>query len=506
VRKRRLIEEVVCVSRRGKIIAAVVVVLVIAGIAGFFVFRSAGSGPTVDTATVQKEMLSVSVQASGKVQAGVKVDLFPSSAGTLDEVFVEDGQQVGAGERIAVMDKVPLELQVAQAETGVKQAQAQLDSIDAQAVSAADISAANANVAAAKQAYDAARVALASIDSKAPSSEQVAAAHAATVAAKTAYDAANTAYLAAKAAVEASSSPTPAAEAALQQAEVARDQAYAGYLGAQATEDTLNSTDLTSASEQAQAGVDQSYAAYLGAQAQLDKLQRAGTDAATAAAQSALAQAQDALAAAQDSLDKATFVAPIDGVVFFNPVGTPGADGSIPKASAGSPVSPASAPFSVVDLNGARFSAEVDEADIDRVKVGMSAEVALDAFSGETFKSRVVEMRSAAQLTATGGTIFPVELALADVGKNVLIGMKGDANISVSSIGDALVIPIEALFDSNGQSYVYMLEGNTLKKVVIQTGAITDTSVQVMSGLSDGDVVVLSGTTQYSDGMTVKTK
>ena len=505
-RRCRRTPEEVCVSRRAKIIVAVLVVVVIAGAAGFFVLRSREAGPQIETATVERRELSVLVQASGKVETGVKTDLFPPTAGTLDQVYVSDGEQVKAGQKIALMDTTPLELQVAQAETGLKQAQAQADSIDSQAPSAADIAAAEANVSAAQSGYSAAKTAQAEVGTKAPTSAQIDAAEAGTVAAKQAYDTANAAYQAQKAAVEASSAPTPQAQLALSQLEAQKDQAYAGYLSAKATEESLKATSLDAAKAQADAAVEQAYAAYKGAQSQLAKLEDASTAASQDAADAAVAQAEDALAAAQSNLEKASFIAPMDGVVLFNPLGAPGADGLIPKATAGAAVGPQAAPFTVVDLSGVRFTAEVDEADIDRVKAGMTGEIRLDAFPAESFKSDVTQVRSAAQQTATGGTIFPVDMTLEDTGKNVLIGMKGDASISVSSIGSAVVIPIEALFDQNGKSYVYVVKDGILDKTDITAGAVTETEVQVLRGLVPGQVVALSGSVEYSDGMAVRTQ
>ena len=493
-------------SRRTKVIIAVAVLVALAGTAAYFVLRSRGAGPEIDTAVVEQRELSVSVQASGKVATGVKADLFPPTAGTLDEVFVRDGEKVTAGQKIAVMDTAPLEVQVAQAEAGLEQARAQADAVDQQAPSASDITAAQAGVDAASRAYSAAKAAQEEVGTKAPTDAQIEAAHAGTVAAKAAYDAANDVYKAAKAAVEASAAPTPAARAALTQAEVAKDQAYAAYLSAKATENSLTATSLDAAEEQAKAAVDQAYAALKSAEAQLDKLRRTSTSASEAAASSAVAQAEEALALAQSSLEKATFVAPIDGVVLFNPIGTPGADGETQKATAGAAVGPQAAPFTVVDLSGVRFTAEVDEADVDSVAVNMPGIIQLDAFPGESFKSKVVDVRTAAQLTSTGGTIFPVDLSLDDAGKNILIGMKGDAEISVSSVGNAVVIPIEALFDQNGKSYVYVVKDGVLNKTDIMTGSVTETTAQVLNGLEPGQVVALSGSVEYTDGMAVRTK
>ena len=160
----------------------------------------------------------------------------------------------------------------------------------------------------------------------------------------------------------------------------------------------------------------------------------------------------------------------------------------------------------MVDLEALKFTAEVDEADVDRVKVGMPGKVTLDSFPGEEFATTVTRINPAAQPTATGGTVFAVELGLVDTEKDILIGMKGDATIEVSSRGAALTIPVEALFSEGGTDYVYVVSNNTLKKTEVTVGATTDTEVEVLEGLAEGDVVALSGSTQYTDGMTVQVK
>ena len=409
---------------------------------------------------------------------------------------MSDGASVTAGDKIAMMDTGPLELQVAQAKAALSQAKAQQATVDDQATTSADLTAAKANVAAAKEAYDAAKVQRAAVGDQAPSNAQIDAAEAATTAAKAAYDNANAAYKA---------YPSDDATKAVLAAQ--KDQAYAGYLGAKASEDKLESTDLSGAKAQANAAVDQAYAAWKSAQAQYNKLKNASPSEQKAAAKSGVAQASDALALAEQSLDDATLVAPIDGVVIFNSgpaaAATGGSGGEVTEGAA---VSPASAPFSVVDLGAVNFTAEVDEADIDRVKVGMKANVTLDAFPGEEFKSTVTRLNPVAQATATGGTVFEVEIALDDMGQDVLIGMKGDATIKVSSQAGALTIPVEALFSEGGTDYVYVVENGKLKKIEITVGATTDTDVEVVSGLEEGQTVALSGSTQYSDGMTVRVK
>jgi len=493
------------VSKRAKIIAAVVTLLVVAGVAAFVLIGSQGSGPEVETAQVEKRELAVTVTASGKIEAGVSADVFPPTAGTLDEIFVSDGETVTAGTKIAQMDTAPLEAQLAQAEAGLAQAEAGLSNVEQGGPSSADINAARAAVDAAYESYLAAKRQLAAVNQQAPSSAQIAAAEASTKAAKSAYDAAKAAYDAAVLA-----SPNPSIDPTVTALGVQKDQAYAGYLQAKAAEQQLKSVDLTAARAQAQAGVDQAYAGWQQSKATLAKLQSTDTSAQREAARQAIASAAEGVALAQDALDRATLTAPIDGVVVFNSAGAAlaaaGGGGGGGQATDGSAVSPQAAPFSVVDLTAVKFTAEVDEADIERVKVGQAAKVTLDAFPGEEISTTVLRINPAAQPTATGGTVFAVELEISDTELDVLIGMKGDAEIEVSSVGAAITIPVEALFSEGGTDYVYVVENNTLKKTEITVGATTDTEVEVLEGLDAGQVVALSGSTQYTDGMQVRTK
>ncbi len=486
-------------SKRTKIVIAVVVLLAVAGAAAFFLLKSRGTGPLIQTMRVSQTNLGVTVTASGKIQAGARADVYPPTAGTLAEVYVSDGETVTAGDRIAMMDTAPLEAQLAQARAALAQAQAARDNVGAQAVGGSDIAAAKANVAATKAAYTAAKKSADNVSAQGPSSKDIAAAKAAENAAQATFNNASAAYAVARD-TYGSTSPTTAAAA------TQKDQAYAGLLGAHATVGKLTATNLGPAQSQANAGVAQARAAYLGAVAALSKAQAADPASQRAAADAAVNSAAQAVALAQRNLDDATFIAPLDGVVFFNASGAPGSDGKIPQAAVGSAVSPGSAPFSVVDLDGATFSAEVDEADIDRLKVGMKATVTLDAFAGEEFQTKVVRIKPAAQPTATGGTVFPVELAMADTGRNILIGMKGDATVEVSSIERALTIPLEALFNENGQNFVYKVVADKLVKTDITVGATTDVEVEVLEGLKADDVIALSGPTQYTDGMAVQVK
>ncbi|MFU8890603.1 MAG: efflux RND transporter periplasmic adaptor subunit [Anaerosomatales bacterium] len=492
------------VSSRGKILAAVGALVVVGAIVAAVVVTTTRPAADVETVKAEVRDLSVTVTASGRVESGVRADVFPPTAGVLAEVRVTDGQRVTAGTVLAVLDTGPLEIAVAQAEAGLAQAEAGLASVDEQAPTSADVAAARAATDAAWAAYRSAQAGANAVGSQAPSQSDLAAAAAATAAAKAAYEQASAVYDAVKALPD--GLPIPDGLPTLAAAEVARDQAYAAYLGAQSTERQLRSVDLSGQQAAADAGVDQAYAAYLGAKAQQEKLEELDLSPQRRAARAVVDQAREALALASQNLAGAELVAPIDGVVLFNALGTPSSDGTVPRAAVDAGVAPQAAPFTIVQLEAARFTAEVDEVDVELVEEGMNATVRLDAFADRSFETTVTEIRPAATLTPTGGTVFPVYLRLAGGDANILLGMKGDATIEVSRVQNVTTVPVEALFDEAGDTFVYVVDDGRLARTPVEVGTFTETAVEIRSGISDGTEVALSSATEFEDGMTVRVR
>jgi HlyD family secretion protein len=258
--------------------------------------------------------------------------------------------------------------------------------------------------------------------------------------------------------------------------------------------------------EQAKLSKLNAYAAYRGAVASRTKLSK--TSALSAQKEAAQASAEQAYASLNYSnslIEKSDMKSPIDGYVVFNTLGVSTGQSDAPKAGPGAAVSPAAAPFTVYQLNQTYFAAEVDETDIAKVKTGQGASVTLDAFPGDTFDSKVSRISPLAILTTSGGTAFPVYLPLSGASQAIRIGMQGNADLKISSIENALVIPIEALFDEGGKSYVYVVQStNVLKKTEVTVGTITDTQAQIKSGVKEGETVALSGTVKLTDGMTIQ--
>ncbi|HEX9092485.1 MAG TPA: efflux RND transporter periplasmic adaptor subunit, partial [Coriobacteriia bacterium] len=172
----------------------------------------------------------------------------------------------------------------------------------------------------------------------------------------------------------------------------------------------------------------------------------------------------------------------------------------------GAAVSPQAPPFTIVSFGTLNFDAQVDEADIDRVKPEMLGKVRLDAFPSDSIEAKVTTIKSAAVQTTTGGIAFPVLLSMNGGDKKILLGMSGSVDIEVSAVTDAISVPIEAIFDEEGNKYVFVVADNKVKKTKVTTGALTDTRAQILDGIAAGTDVAVGNLSSLKDGMTVRTK
>jgi HlyD family secretion protein len=258
-----------------------------------------------------------------------------------------------------------------------------------------------------------------------------------------------------------------------------------------ATDATQRATLRTLKTARAQAS-----AALKAAQAALGRLSVASRVAlARTAASQGVTAASQALTLAEGNLDKAELTAPFDGTVTF--------DGTVEK---GSGLTPGVAAFTIVDPTRMEFEAAVNETDIADVAKGEAATVTLDAFA-EGFTGKVVRVHASPETTSTGSVAFAVRVSL-DAGQSRLFqGMSGSVDIAVKSIPDALTVPVEAVLTKGATRSVFVLgPDNVVHARTVTVGASTDTSAQVLSGLTAGDTVITTGASALSDGQRVRTK
>lgn len=159
----------------------------------------------------------------------------------------------------------------------------------------------------------------------------------------------------------------------------------------------------------------------------------------------------------------------------------------------------------VADMSKVKFSIEVDELDINKLKIGMKANVSADSFPNKTFEGKVSKINWDGKNT-NGVTTYTVEITINKPGK-LKIGMNVDATLVLESKKNALVIPMTAINKTGSETYVYIKdEENTeenkitvapknmselkgYKKQNVKVGISNKDYIEILTGLKEGDKV-----------------
>ena len=91
----------------------------------------------------------------------------------------------------------------------------------------------------------------------------------------------------------------------------------------------------------------------------------------------------------------------------------------------------------------------------------------------------------------TSPKIYHAVVSLDQQNKNLVSGMNVQIDIIEAELSAVLNVPIEAVFEEEGEYFVYLRSGSSPRKQVVQLGKSNDQYVQIVEGLSEGDQVYL---------------
>lgn len=230
---------------------------------------------------------------------------------------------------------------------------------------------------------------------------------------------------------------------------------------------------------------------------------------------------------AKINLDYAYIYSPIDGVVLSRAVD----EGQTVAASFNTPTL-----FSIAnDLTRMQVEASIDEADIGQVKNNQRVDFSVDAYPGQNFKGTVTQIRLQ-PVTTSNVVTYTVIVEAPNPDKKLMPGMTASITIVTEEAVDVLTVSSKALrfkptpdqlaaymksigvatpdkksdapaapqmAAMNGKGAmnmgpvsagdeVWVKRGNGIQPVKVQTGINNDMDVQVISGLNEGDDVVVA--------------
>jgi HlyD family secretion protein len=211
------------------------------------------------------------------------------------------------------------------------------------------------------------------------------------------------------------------------------------------------------------------------AEAQARSDEPSGSDYRAAAA--SLEQAEARLAEAQARLADTRITAPVAGEVL---------DAAI---AAGDTVQPGQVLFELAERGSTFILTRPDEKNLRLLATGQKARVSADAFPNEQFEAVVHSIAPA--VDEQRGTV-EVELKVPEPPDYLRTNMTVSVDILAAHKEDALVLPSAAVRgEDTGEPYVLQVRGNRVRRRGLELGVPGEGMVEVVSGLSPGDLVVL---------------
>ena len=212
----------------------------------------------------------------------------------------------------------------------------------------------------------------------------------------------------------------------------------------------------------------------------------------TASLESAAARLQTAAAElerAQLQLSRCTITAPMDGVVkrLDAKVGL--------YLGVGDPLG------ELLRIDRVKAVVGIPESDVDAVRRLDQVGLTIRALADRQVTGHKQYLASAPD---TGAFLYRMELALDNPGHEILPGMFFRARVVKHRFDEALAVPLYSIISRGDEQYVFVAEGETVRKQRVSLGVIEGWQVQITEGLKPGDRVLLEGQREVEDGQKIK--
>ena len=206
-------------------------------------------------------------------------------------------------------------------------------------------------------------------------------------------------------------------------------------------------------------------------------------------AQAQVLQSQASLKQLEEQLGYTTIVAPMDGVVLSRDVEMGDAVSSILVLG-----STATLIFTEGDTNEVYVQGKVDEADIAHVYMGQPARIKVESFRDRIFNGKVTKIAPLG-VEKDNVTTFEVRVSIDNPGGELKANMTANAEILLDEHKNVLSVPENAVIYDNQKNASVQIpdkgQKDGVRKIPVKVGLSDGSKTEIVSGLKEGDQVVL---------------
>lgn len=190
----------------------------------------------------------------------------------------------------------------------------------------------------------------------------------------------------------------------------------------------------------------------------------------------------------RDNRENSVIYAPIDGTVVLPEMNA---------AGVGMDVIQGTVLATIVDYSKLEVIVPIDELDINRVQTGQKVNITVDSVPDRTITGEVIRIASRGKVQG-GVATFDVTIAIT-APKDLKAGMNAGAAILVDLRSNTLLVPIEAVFEQEGETMVMVVADDEEAgksgpyPIKVVTGVHDTSFIEILAGVQEGTQIMIQG-------------
>ena len=202
---------------------------------------------------------------------------------------------------------------------------------------------------------------------------------------------------------------------------------------------------------------------------------------------SKLEQANSTAQIANKNLDNCSIIAPTNGVIGSR------------NAEVGSTIIPGNAIFKLIIIDDVFVRVSVPENEINKIKKGQTVSIQIPAIGNGSYSGQVEKIGVTANPISK---TYEIKIRVINTNLTIKSGMVSNVEITIQDPNSKITIPYQAVI-KNGDDYNYVFIVNsktkTVEKKLVEVGELSNNMIQIISGVSAGDILVVEGQHKLAD-------
>ncbi|PIE03908.1 MAG: efflux transporter periplasmic adaptor subunit, partial [Spirochaetales bacterium] len=159
-------------------------------------------------------------------------------------------------------------------------------------------------------------------------------------------------------------------------------------------------------------------------------------------------------------------------------------------------------PVAVIgNLQKLQVTAAIPERFVSRIRMGMSAEVSLEAWPGQIIPLKVTQINPVVDASSR---TMEIKMDVPPDQMNIKPGMFAEVRLTTDEKDNVVKIPADAVLRRLGETFVYVIAGGRAEKRLVVPGITLEGVVEILQGLEEGEVIAWQGQTLLEDGVQVR--